>query len=495
MNMRRPANSLKPIDPSVRKLGMVLVILSVLTLVVLASFQLENWRGRRAWTEYKSRLEARREFLDWRNYLPETPALQSNFYETPLLLRIGTRAPGVGLENFSTLNTWVPEGSWISGELLRLNLPSEARKPLNLTDARVTRAARLLEELESVRPEVEELIRASDAPVSHFDSGTSTEPFNINVPNFVLVRVLNYVLAGRSAAFLAQTNPAAAMVDMKVLSRVIEAMESSPTMVSSMIGNAVTFGGFLGTFWEGWVQRRWRAEDYAAWQKMIAPRQPLDSLGQSLRLERASILSLFSDEEPDAEKFLTVWSDQAGSAKKWFRVAPAGWYLQNKRYAGEVFDLYLDTNFRPGVQRIDPKAFDRSSQEVLRRLESASPYSQLAKAGVPNVVRAVQLSAQIQSYLHMARIVCALELFRLEKESYPQSLQELVPQYLPEQLEDPLSGSAYKYHRITADTFKLYGVGWDQTDEQGERHAPKQQQTPLTGDWPWPTQIKEPEAP
>jgi hypothetical protein len=72
----------------------------------------------------------------------------------------------------------------------------------------------------------------------------------------------------------------------------------------------------------------------------------------------------------------------------------------------------------------------------------------------------------------LARLRCAVtglavERYRIQTGQWPQSLANLVPQYLPEVQFDPFDGAALRYRRLE-DGVVIYSVGWDRKDHGGQ---------------------------
>jgi hypothetical protein len=75
---------------------------ALITLVVLI-YEIENWRGRRAWEKYKAVLTARGEQLDWNAYIPKQIPDDQNMLKVPVMA------------------AWFPRDSTNSAELARIS--------------------------------------------------------------------------------------------------------------------------------------------------------------------------------------------------------------------------------------------------------------------------------------------------------------------------------------------------------------------------------------
>ena len=92
-------------------------------------------------------------------------------------------------------------------------------------------------------------------------------------------------------------------------------------------------------------------------------------------------------------------------------------------------------------------------------------------------------AAIAQSAVNEAALACALERYRLAQGKYPATLTALVPQVMAALPNDVVTGEPYKYVPAGNGQFKLYSVGWNETDDDG---------TPgrtlfddKDGDWVW----------
>ena len=69
--------------------------------------------------------------------------------------------------------------------------------------------------------------------------------------------------------------------------------------------------------------------------------------------------------------------------------------------------------------------------------------------------------------LQCARTALAVERYRLANGRLPDTLQELVPDFLASAPHDPFDGQQLRYRRL-ASGYVVYSIGQDLTDNQGE---------------------------
>ncbi len=80
--------------------------------------------------------------------------------------------------------------------------------------------------------------------------------------------------------------------------------------------------------------------------------------------------------------------------------------------------------------------------------------------------RAMQRAASFHALQRLSQVAVALRLYRHKHGRYPETLQELVPKYLPSLPVDPFDGKPLRYKRL-ADGFKVWSVGIDMKDDGG----------------------------
>jgi hypothetical protein len=86
---------------------------------------------------------------------------------------------------------------------------------------------------------------------------------------------------------------------------------------------------------------------------------------------------------------------------------------------------------------------------------------------IPNAAKALEVLARVQTFVNQASMVCALERCRAARGQYPESLAELVPQFIEQLPADSVNGGPMKFRRTNDGKFVLYSVGWNETDDGG----------------------------
>ncbi|HZZ71743.1 MAG TPA: type II secretion system protein GspG [Pirellulales bacterium] len=72
----------------------------------------------------------------------------------------------------------------------------------------------------------------------------------------------------------------------------------------------------------------------------------------------------------------------------------------------------------------------------------------------------------------LAQLCVALAAYRLDHAAYPQTLAELIPQYLPQLPKDPFGGKDFQY-ASQADGYRVYSIGRNEVDDGGVESDPQ----------------------
>ncbi|HSY09851.1 MAG TPA: hypothetical protein VK840_02945, partial [Candidatus Dormibacteraeota bacterium] len=62
----------------------IFIILAILATLVAIFYTEENWRGKRAWENYKHEWEAKGEKFDWQAFVPPSVPDDQNFFTAPI---------------------------------------------------------------------------------------------------------------------------------------------------------------------------------------------------------------------------------------------------------------------------------------------------------------------------------------------------------------------------------------------------------------------------
>ncbi len=480
-------------------------------MLVLLFYGEENWRGERAWRQCQAYLQAHNLPTEWHPpQFPKVPADQ-NFTETPFLKAVGLknnadpkvltafRLPGLSeLLNYVTLEGELPQLEECQAELrdrLGFKLPPLPREP----------ALDVLDAMANQQDVLDELRQASLRPQAFFNI-ESSRPFTMDIPNFVAARDVAQLLTLDAAARLALGSNEVAVADMRVIRRYAEAMDSSPTLVAAMIAVAVRSLQFQ-VFWEGWAMERWKAADFAEFQREFHAVDLLQKLDRSLREGEIAAINhmLLQDSAGTVMQAFQTQSEfdlgkALGGLGRWlhltglpkftyethpYRFCPRGWLRQSQVVFNRVMAEQVLNAYDVAKHRVFPGRQADSQAYVDKIVENKSLFNRLAAVSVPNIWKALEKVTRVQVKYEQAAIVCALERFRLKHGQYPESLSALSPEWIPQLPLDPITGEPFKYQRQADGQFLLYSVGWDEKDDGGISALKRKKKT-AGEDWVWP---------
>ena len=526
-----------------RVLRRILIVLAWGATIVALFYGEENWRGRRAWNNYRRELEARGEPFDLKSFIPKPVPDEQNFAMTPLLAPLFDFEPGTQHRRDS--NGWDramsdpprheaaasaikrPEatvGDWSRGRKLDLvawqrayaqpTNPSTRQSinpipdtPAGEREDRATAAAAVLEALRECDPMLEELRAASRRPYSRFNLRYDEEnPAGILLPHLAVLKRWVTILQLRAAAELALGKTEPALEDIRFSFRLIDAVREEPTLISFRVRvSEVRLA--LQPIWEGMAEGRWSAGQLEAIQQAL---QRFDFLGDAKRGLQAECIGLGNG----ILEYLRRWPSQAHElvgldearahpnatdlAAHVLAWGPRGWLYQEQVEYDRLFDRFIlppvDTvasRVRSDLSSSNRAALDGLlAGDALQLLKAHRVFSTVLLPSLPNIhIKA----AEGQAWVDVAVVACALERYRLATNQYPEMLDALAPRFIEKLPHDVISGQPLKYRREEGGRFVLYSVGWNAKDDGGA-YPPKRierserpfgKPNPDDGDWVW----------
>lgn len=470
-------------------------VLAGFILLIILFYAEENWRGDRAWETCKAYLTAHNMPTDWSPPKPSNYPADQNFAETSFL-------KAVGYQNLMNPAAW-GRVQILQQDKLLMRLGSEGI----LTDLKACQAdlrrdpacrlpplprepaLDLLDTLAWIQPTMNELRLASLRPHSAFIIQGHT-PFTLVMPNFGAARRLAQLFALDASAALGTGRTTEGFRDLCVIFRLAEAVNSADTLISTMIRAAI-LGIHTQAFWEGWAQEQWTETEWEEFQQQYHEIDLLRDLDRSLRKGEMGAINfwLSTHSLPNLVKELTGNHPSAAfDPSAWLaNIVPHGWVRQNQVvYSHLMATQILEPIDVPGQLVFPSKqaAFQRQLDETFQHW---SPFKILASMTVPNMTKAGQTVAKIQTRVKEAEIVCALERYRIKNGKFPTELQALVPSFIEKLPHDLITGEPFKYRLQPDNQFLLYSIGWDEKDDNGTS-APIISGNKVAGpdDWVWP---------
>jgi hypothetical protein len=394
---------------------------------------------------------------------PAILVVQADTVPTPkalaeLFSRVPVPHPVVGTSDANSFLV-VPAGS----NIFRVSLKSPVYTP-----------ADYLTMSQPAEPDFNLLRMALERPCARMD-GDYERPFALPLPDFVRLRTVAQLLSGRAQSYLLLDQPEAAWHELALVRDVCRLLEAkptgnAPTLVQAMIDVAIT-GFYTQVIADGLRLQVWREPELAAMQKQLADINLLPLVHEAMSVERSAVCRAFELAPPAKFK---EWSISVN--------IPRGWIYQNMCTLALLDQLYIDSFDLPNNQVLPRKA-DEIKNQIETAFRQVTPYTFLARIGVPNFVKATYTLARTQTRVNEAYLACGLERYRLAHGQYPETLDALVPQFAEKLPHDIIGGQPLKYHLTADGQFVLYSVGWDEKDDGGV--SGKSLFDDKQGDWVW----------
>lgn len=257
--------------------------------------------------------------------------------------------------------------------------------------------------------------------------------------------------------------------------RLAGSLEQEPILISQLIRVAslqITVHALAEALRRNPLSEPQLAELQSALQQ--AERRGAEGFTRCLVTERCSGISIFQSSPAELAQFLaqaTEVSQEAGFKKEASELAD---YLRQPKYAAD-FAFYLDQMASLIACAKSPLAFSCLVTNSWRTQVDAGIAKGYVLSGIllPALSKAIERSATAVAELRAAQASLAVERFRLANGlRLPDSLQQLVPQYLASVPADPFDGQPLRYKKASPKGFVIYSVGPNLQDDGGAARAP-----------------------
>ncbi len=504
-----------------RTFGRLLVSLAALATLIALVCAEENWRGKRAWLNYKHQLEAQGEKLDWKDYVPPPVPDAQNFAMTPFLAPLFDFNPKPRLEGQSL---WRDTNAYNRISSLQEEMGkaeqatadhNETRSAQRMTDlagwaaalagnssnapvtampalTRAEAAAAVLRGLEKYDPIVEELRGASQRPYARFNIRYDDEfAPAILLPHLACLKQTTVLFQVRASAELALGRTDQAWSDTRMGLYLADALKDEPFLISKLVQVALDQLA-LKPVWEGLAEHRWSDAQLQEIEQRLAK---IDLLADAaMRGERA--LSLRTIEQLRGQGIIDA-DDPSKRLPGVFSFLLGGFFYQNELSIARMYQQFFIPVADVANQRLYPARAGANDAALAKAVVSGfRPYNLFARMLLPAIAQAETKFAFGQTRVNEAIVACALERCRLARGQFPESLEPLSPRFVEKLPHDIITGTPLKYRRTPDGQFILYSVGWNEKDDGGTTVLPtgKERRPELTeGDWVW--QYPAPAAP
>jgi len=489
---------------AVRKV--LFVIAALLTLAALLVAE-ENWRGSRAWANYKREMEAKGDHFDVARLIPPKVPDDQNFAMTPFLAAAFALPAGdasLPLKNVTNRNgdyyaaanrgtnispPWFdrpvnrpphPLG-WnygmagdLNGWAATIRGTNSARPAAEITDP-VQAATIVLDNLKDCEPTLAELQSAAARRFSRFnipyEEWDKPEVGEMVMQHFVQLKWLFSFLTLHAQAEMVSGQTNLALKDLNVMFRLDDGLKDEPLLISQLVRMACT-ALMLQPVGEGLAEHRWSDEQLQVLQERL----------QKTDLLASTVLALYGERDI----CVNLKFDQG-------YMMPRGWNRLEQLNLNRAFNQTVLPRIDLAAREINPSV-NHSMDLAVQTSYQGTWFSAflhhhiMADMMLPVFGHVGQKAALAQSQVDMAMVACALERCRLAQGQYPEDLNALLPRFAAALPHGIINGQPLKYRRSENGRFILYSVGWNEKDDGGVVAATKgttPRQDILQGDWVW----------
>lgn len=514
----------------------------LITLVAL--FYAEgNWRGKRAWDNYRREWEAKGEHFDYASVVPPPVPDDQNSALAPIWVEsmkailgpkngrqwFGNNYAENGRINFTDRlvmsiyrdhddgGTNLQFGSWQKARLPDLkpwqdyyrHPKADRAKP----DAVVTNefpvspqpqtpAADVLLALSKYDSAIEELREAAKLPYSRFPINYSSDkPFEVLLPPLAKIKVVAQFLNLRAIAELEADQPEKALADLKLGFRWNDSIRNEPFLISHLVRIAVQ-SILMQPVWQGLAQQKWSDAQIAELESELGKLDYLADFHQSTRGERACNIATieYLRRNRNYQNLIGDVQDESGNRNPvspmemlnavGFYLIPDGWFYRTELTFAQMHQRWNFPAVDMQKRLVSPTANAHLAEGAIKNMEVKSVRNILVRMlYYPALGRAARKFAIIQSQVDLARVACALERHRLAHGQYPDSLDALAPRFIAQVPHDLINGQPLHYRRTNDGQFVLYSVGWNEKDDGGviilRKNSTFGSVDTEQGDWVW----------
>jgi hypothetical protein len=497
---------------------------SLVTLVAVLVTE-EDWRGRRAWENYRHAAEAHGERFSWATFDTNAVPDDQNFFKAPIFQ--GVTAPEwdeqtqdwkqdstqtadrFKMSPYRSDGTFPVEngGDWSRMRFVRLeNWQDYYRHPqTNRTDRAAsesvsnalrnahiyalpnrpatnlaivfpiapqpqTPAADILLALSVYDPVIEELRETSRRPFARL-GGYSALAHEFS-PLFLYflsdMKSCFQVLNLRTLAELADNQPVKALDDVQLMLRLDDKLRQEPLLIEHLVSVALT-AITLQPIYEGLAQHRWNDAQLAGLESALAQKDFLADYQFAMRGERTFAIDAIENQRITRQiKTVEVVAGKPKEVTVSLRWSPSAFFYQTELAFAQLHEQLIQPLLDITNRIVSPAAVRRADAVVQAEMKHYNPYKVQALMIFPAISASVSKFARIQAQVDLARVACTLERFRLAHGDYPATLDALMPEFMEKLPHDVINGQPLHYRRTEDGNFALYSVGWNETDDGGQ---------------------------
>jgi len=510
--------------------GFAWTLITLFTLIALVTVWVD-WYGARRLRKVKAALAGKGQSFDLRDASPDPIPDADNFCAIQLLKNLILASDGDGTTSGPARNrvrlhtatevlstTWIPPGPGShrgrniapapkitgvqTGQLPDLNAWAAWLREKGLTANSGDAARDVLEDLSYGDSVFKELVAGLDRPEAQWTPAWKTRDlprnlFSLPLPHLTEAQRLTRALSLRCAAAARAGDALQAHECAMISARLEDATIEEPFLIGMLVA-AANAAHLANDIWELCDAPLGAAADF---RRLESPLAAVDFRQATCRAYSAELISAVSAAQMVKEYPGILFGDFGQPEAESHRVRnlavrciPPGFFDANAAFlANFEFDYLVEPLRDHGWQA----GLDASHQAetALKDLKSkwwTHPSSIMADLVAPSVAGVIHRAIYAQTLVNQALIACALESYRIENGSYPDSLDNLTladGKPLPTEV---LSGKPMSYRKTPNGKYALWSASFDGIDHGGQRALDKSNPEgtrfwleSYKGDWVW----------
>ncbi len=241
-------------------------------------------------------------------------------------------------------------------------------------------------------------------------------------------------------------------------------------------------------------------EELKALQDLVADVRVAAPLVEALEMERVFVMQAWRECIEDPSRSQAIFGYSAGSkASKPLQVAIAyGWRAGPANFDLAWYLRHRQTELDSVREALASRSLARFNARTASSVASApGAMLMVSRTAYRDNGAMVRKALRAETRLAMLVSAIALERCRLKRGHHPESMSEMLPEFLAELPIDWMDGKPLRYERVSEEHFRLWSIGSDGVDQGGDPSPPKPVRNlrwDSGNDWVWPVAAGEAET-
>ncbi|MDC0325178.1 hypothetical protein OAM01_00300 [bacterium] len=464
-----------------------------------ALISVENIRGTYRWHQVRTRLESKGEKLDFSDWENDYVPTEKNINGLPIfiearenqrenlrqLLNLPERHKPRRSSNHRaplSMEEWsIAYQIAITNQVNHSNSPRTGKSDLPLypeATEDADPATIVLKGLSVADELMQEICEASHLPFLRNDTDQDLLNLTFHFSELSVYRSIARFLKLRIQASLTSGDSETALTDLQCAMHLADGMERK-LLIEYLVHQSLCHLN-ASIVWNGLEQHGWKEEQLHSIQKQFEKMEFHEALLDAMAFERTWGIA-FMDEWSKPPAKHTQKSNRQLSERTWPRYAIRGITRLSQVALALTFEEWIAParSWEPNQDAVTGLEFLK--QMDVKSWEKRHTYNihySLAKMTLPAYGKAFEKSLKAKHAMDSIAAACALERYYLANQTYPETLDVLIPEFVNEIPRDIMDQSILKYQRTEEGFFKLWSIGSDGEDNGGDSKDQK--------DWVWP---------